>query len=64
MRCLLEIAEVFPNLRHVHLKPPVPPLNDEVGIDLDCEVTVVNLQNLKVVQPNLYLTRGNWWKLN
>ena len=53
--CLLEIAEVFPNLRHVHLKPPVPPLHNEVGIDLDCEVAVVNLQNLKVVQPNLDL---------
>ena len=49
---------MFPNLGHVHLEPPVSPLDDEVGIDLDCEVTVVNLQNLKVVQPNLDLTCG------
>ena len=47
---------MFPNLGHVHLEPPVPPLDDEVGVDLNCEVTVVNLQNLKVVQPNLDLT--------
>ena len=48
---------MFPDLAHVHLEPPVAPLHDEVGVDLDREVTIVNLQDLKVVQPNLDLVQ-------
>ena len=55
--CLREITEVFPDLAHVHLEPPVAPLHNEVGVDLDREVTIVNLQDLKVVQPNLDLVQ-------
>ena len=48
---------MFPDLAHVHLEPPVAPLHDEVGVDLDREVPIVNLQDLKVVQPNLDLVQ-------
>ena len=48
---------MFPDLAHVHLEPPVAPLHNEVGVDLDREVTIVNLQDLKVVQPNLDLVQ-------
>ena len=46
---------MLPYLTHVHLEPPVTPLHDEVRVDLDCEVAVVDLQDLKVVQPDLHL---------
>ena len=32
--------------------PVVPPLDDEVGVDLDGEVAVVDLQDLKVVEAD------------
>ena len=41
----------------VHLQPAVVPLDYEVGVDLDREVTIVNLQDLEVVQPNLDLVQ-------
>ena len=48
---------MLPYLAHVHLEPPVTPLHDEVRVDLDCEVAVVDLQDLKVVQPDLHLEK-------
>ena len=48
---------MLPYLAHVHLEPPVAPLHDEVGVDLDREVPIVNLQDLEVVQPNLDLVQ-------
>ena len=55
---------MLPYLAHVHLEPPVTPLHDEVRVDLDCEVAVVDLQDLKVVQPDLHLGKvfGKWKK--
>ena len=57
---------MLPYLAHVHLEPPVAPLHDEVRVDLDCEVAVVDLQDLKVVQPDLHLGKvfGKWKKKN
>ena len=55
---------MLPYLAHVHLEPPVAPLHDEVRVDLDCEVAVVDLQDLKIVQPDLHLGKvfGKWKK--
>ena len=36
----------------------ISPLDDEVGVDLNCELPVINLEDLKVIQTNLDLGRG------
>ncbi len=43
---------VVTDLFKVDVHPGVPPLDDEVGVDLDGKVPVVNLQDFEVVEPD------------
>ena len=42
---------------NTNLNPLVSPLNNEVSVDLYGELSVINLEDLKVVQTNLNFSR-------
>ena len=36
----------------------ISPFDDEIGVDLNCELPVINLEDLKVIETNLDLCWG------
>ena len=57
-RVLLQLKEMFLDLTEVHFNPWLAPLHDKVGVDVDREFSVVDLEDFKVVKSNLNLKIG------